>query len=76
MSRRRGLRHRVVTSVSPFFGQRTYGQAPGTTVSAFVRKLPEEQDGDVLREGIRVFSQALHGVEVAGLTVAKCATSA
>ena len=28
-------------------------------LSAFVGKLLEEQDGDVLREGIRVLSQAL-----------------
>jgi putative transposase len=34
---------------------------------AFVGKLLEEQDGDVLREGIRVLSQALMGTEVAGL---------
>jgi hypothetical protein len=36
-------------------------------LSAFVGKLPEEQDGDVLREGIRVLSQALMETEVAGL---------
>jgi len=34
---------------------------------AFVGKLLEEQDGDVLREGIRVLSQALMETEVAGL---------
>jgi transposase-like protein len=34
---------------------------------AFVGKLLEEQDGDVLREGIRVLSQALMESEVAGL---------
>jgi len=34
---------------------------------AFVGKLLEEQDGDVLREGIRVLSQALMDTEVAGL---------
>jgi putative transposase len=33
----------------------------------FVGKLLEEQDGDVLREGIRVLSQALMESEVAGL---------
>jgi len=36
-------------------------------LSAFVSKLLEEQDGDVLREGIRVLSQALMESEVAGL---------
>jgi transposase-like protein len=36
-------------------------------LSAFVGKLLEEQDGDVLREGIRVLSQALMESEVAGL---------
>jgi transposase-like protein len=36
-------------------------------LSAFVGKLLEEQDGDVLREGIRVLSQALMETEVAGL---------
>jgi transposase-like protein len=35
--------------------------------SAFVGKLLEEQDGDVLREGIRVLAQALMETEVAGL---------
>jgi hypothetical protein len=34
-------------------------------LSAFVGKLLEEQDGDVLREGIRVLSQALMETEVA-----------
>jgi hypothetical protein len=34
-------------------------------LSAFVGKLLEEQDGDVLREGIRVLSQALMEAEVA-----------
>ena len=33
----------------------------------FVGKLPEEQDGDVLREGFRVLAQALVKAEVAGL---------
>jgi hypothetical protein len=32
---------------------------PRMDLSAFVGKLLEEQDGDVLREGIRVLSQAL-----------------
>jgi transposase-like protein len=36
-------------------------------LSAFVGKLLEEQDGDVLREGIRVLSQALMETEVSGL---------
>jgi putative transposase len=36
-------------------------------LSAFVSKLLEEQDGDVLREGIRLLSQALMESEVAGL---------
>jgi len=40
---------------------------PRMDLSAFVSKLLEEQDGDVLREGIRVLSQALMETEVAGL---------
>lgn len=36
-------------------------------LSAFVGTLLEEQDGDVLREGIRVLAQALMESEVAGL---------
>lgn len=36
-------------------------------LTAFVGKLLEEQDGDILREGIRVLSQALMETEVAGL---------
>src|SRR5688572_1717588 len=40
---------------------------PRMDLSAFVGKLLEEQDGDVLREGIRVLSQALMETEVAGL---------
>src|SRR4051812_48528634 len=36
-------------------------------LTAFVGKLLEEQDGDVLGEGIRVLSQALMETEVAGL---------
>ena len=39
---------------------------PRMDLSAFVGKLLEEQDGDVLREGIRVLSQALMETEVAG----------
>lgn len=40
-------------------------------LSAFVGKLLEEQDGDVLREGIRVLAQALMETEVAGLISAE-----
>src|SRR4028119_2279302 len=40
---------------------------PRMDLLAFVGKLLEEQDGDVLREGIRVLSQALMETEVAGL---------
>jgi putative transposase len=40
---------------------------PRMDLPAFVGKLLEEQDGDVLREGIRVLSQALMKTEVAGL---------
>jgi putative transposase len=40
---------------------------PRMDLSAFVGKLLEKQDGDVLREGIRVLSQALMETEVAGL---------
>ncbi len=40
---------------------------PRMDLSAFVDKLLEEQDGDVLREGIRVLAQALMETEVAGL---------
>jgi putative transposase len=40
---------------------------PRMDLSAFVGKLLEEQDGEVLREGIRVLSQALMETEVAGL---------
>ncbi len=36
-------------------------------LSTFVGKLLEEQDGDVLREGVRVLAQALMETEVAGL---------
>jgi putative transposase len=38
---------------------------PRMDLSAFVGKLLEEQDGDGLREGIRVLSQALMEAEVA-----------
>ena len=40
---------------------------PRMDLLAFVGKLLEKQDGDVLREGIRVLSQALMESEVAGL---------
>lgn len=40
---------------------------PRMDLTALVDKLLEEQDGDVLREGIRVLSQALMEKEVAGL---------
>src|SRR5437868_8713562 len=40
-------------------------------LSAFVGKLLEEQDGDVLREGVRVLAQALMESEVAGLVGAE-----
>ena len=39
---------------------------PRMGLSAFVGKLLEEPDGNVLREGIRVLSQALMESEVAG----------
>ena len=37
---------------------------PRMDLSAFVGKLLEEQDGDVLREGVRVLAQALMASEV------------
>ena len=40
---------------------------PRMDLSAFIGKLLEEQDGDVLRAGIRVLSQALMESGVAGL---------
>jgi putative transposase len=40
---------------------------PRMDLSAFVGKLLDEQDGDVLREGSRVLSQALMETEVAGV---------
>ena len=48
---------------------------PRMDLSAFVGKLLEEQDGDVLREGIRVLSQALMETEVAGLIVRTCTSA-
>lgn len=44
---------------------------PRMDLSAFVGKLLEEQDGDVLRGGIRVLSQAVMESEVAGLICAE-----
>ena len=41
---------------------------PRMDLSAFVRRLLEEQDDDVLREGIRVLCQTLMETEVAGLS--------
>jgi putative transposase len=60
--------HRSVSSS----GRRAHTESddnakPRMDRSAFVGKLLEEQDGDVLREGIRVLSQALMETEVAGL---------
>jgi putative transposase len=40
---------------------------PRMDLSAFVGKLLEEQDGDVLREGVRVLAQALMEIEVDGV---------
>jgi putative transposase len=40
---------------------------PRMDLSAFVGKLLEEQDGDVLREGVRVLAQALMETEVTAL---------
>lgn len=40
---------------------------PSMDLTAFIGKLLEEQDGDILREGIRVLAQALMEAEVAGL---------
>ena len=37
---------------------------PLSCVTCSVEKLLEEQDGDVLREGIRALSEALMGTEV------------
>ena len=39
---------------------------PRMDLSTFVGKLLEEQDGDVLREGVRVLAEAVMGTEVAG----------
>ena len=44
---------------------------PTMDLTAFVGKLLEEDDGDVLREGIRVLSQALTENEVAALIAAE-----
>ncbi len=41
-------------------------------MTAVVGRLLEEQDGDVIREGVRVLSQALMESEVAGLIGATC----
>jgi hypothetical protein len=40
-------------------------------LSTFVGKLLQEQDGDVLREGVRVLAQALTGTEVTALVGAE-----
>jgi len=58
--------HRSVSSFSATEGDDTMAK-PRMDLSAFVGKLFEEQNGDVLREGIRVLSQALMESEVAGL---------
>ena len=39
---------------------------PRMDLSAFVGKLLDEQDGDVLREGVRVLAEAVMDTEVAG----------
>jgi putative transposase len=44
---------------------------PRMDFSTFVSKLLEEQDGDVLREGVRVLAQALMETEVTGLVGAE-----
>ena len=44
---------------------------PRMDLSAFVGKLLEEQDGDVLREGVRVLAQALMEAEVTDLVGAE-----
>ena len=44
---------------------------PRMDLSAFVGKLLEEQDGDVLREGVRVLAQALMETEVTALVGAE-----
>ena len=44
---------------------------PRMDLSAFIGKLLEEQDGDVLREGIRVLAQALMETEVTALVGAE-----
>jgi hypothetical protein len=56
-----------------FFGQKDLHGVddtmakPSMDLSASIGKLLEEQDGDLLREGIRVPAQALMEIEVAGL---------
>ena len=40
---------------------------PRMDLTAFVGKLLEEHDGDVLREGVRVLAQALMETEVTAL---------
>jgi putative transposase len=44
---------------------------PRMDLSTFIGKLLEEQDGDVLREGVRVLAQALMEAEVTGLVGAE-----
>ena len=44
---------------------------PRMDLSTFVGKLLEEQDGDVLREGVRVLAQALMDTEVTSLVGAE-----
>ena len=44
---------------------------PRIDLSAFVGKLLKEQDGDVLREGVRVLAQALMESEVTALVGAE-----
>lgn len=49
---------------------------PSMDLSAFVGKLFEEQDGDVLREGVRVLAQALMESEVTALVGASVTSAA
>jgi len=44
---------------------------PRMDFSTFVGKLLEEQDGDILREGVRVLAQALMDAEVTALVGAE-----
>src|SRR6187200_1232617 len=67
-----GSRHRASFREFSLAGEGRHGGVdamakPRMDLSAFVGKLLEEQEGDVLREGIRVLSQALMETEVAGL---------